>query len=131
MKLQYNGQELECITEGYWPEGVTMISSAGHSVNGVICLQSSRILTNVGTTLQAARWAILPPKPAQRRLTNREVGELCKKGWDVHRVDEVGNSWLYMLVDEKEPCYASLNKLRAPGSDEWVEPTSDLLEDDE
>ena len=128
MKLQYNGQELESVTEGYWAEGVTMISSAGHSVNGVICLQSSRILTNVGTTLQAARWAILPPKPAPRRLTNREAFELCKKGWDVLYKGDVARYFIYPLSRENEAACDYCEKLRAPGSDEWVEPTSDLLE---
>ena len=118
MKLQY---------EGYWPEGVTMISSAGHSVNGVICLQSSRILTTVGTTLQAARWAILPPKAAPHRLTNREFMTLCTKGWFFLHDGIVSNNGFYNLEHENEPVFGEY-KLRAPGSDEWVEPTSDLLE---
>ena len=127
--IDYNGQELECITEGYWPEGITMISSAGHSVGGVVCLQACRILTNVGTTLQAARWAILPPKPAPRRLTNREAFGLCKKGWDVLYKGDVARYFIYPLSRENKAACDYCEKLRAPDSDEWVEPTSDLLEE--
>ena len=125
--INYEGQELECITEGYWPEGITMISSAGHSVGGVVCLQACRILTNVGTTLQAARWAILPPKPAPRRLTNREVAKLCKAGWDACVCGTVSSAHEYSIHDENKEAEDTV--LRAPGSDEWVEPTSDLLEE--
>ena len=128
MKLQYEDQEVEIVTEGYWPEGVTMVSSAGHSVDGVICLQSCRILTKVGTTLQAAEWAIKPTKPAPRRLTNREALSLCKIGFDCLYDGDVAHSFIYPLVDEDKPACNWCQKLRAPNSDEWLEPTSELLE---
>ena len=132
--INYNGQELERITEGYWSEGVTLMHSESGiewEIGGIkaICLHNGRAFYEDGRTgITWKYWAILPPKQAPRRLTNREVMDLCKKGWDALWMDEVGHTWCYSLVDEKEPCCAALNKLRAPGSDEWVEPTADLLE---
>lgn len=134
MKINYNGQELETITEGYWPDGVTLV----HSDNGTawekgavkaICLRNSRAFYADGRTgYPWKHWAILPPKPAPRRLTNREALGLCRKGWDVLYRGDVATSFIYPISDENNEACEYCEKLRAPGSDEWVEPTSELLE---
>ena len=83
--MQYNGQDVELITEGYWPEGVTLIcSDDGIDWNvhgGIVCLHNCVAFYNRGDCgLTWKYWALLPAKPAPRRLTNREVADLCKKG---------------------------------------------------
>lgn len=133
MKINYNGQELETITEGYWPEGVTLL----HSDSGTeweagavkaICLHNGRALYADGRTgVSWEHWAVLPSKPAPRRLTNREVYSLSKKGWDVLNNGDAVFLPSYCIEDEDKICNW-VKKLRAPGSDEWVEPTTDLLE---
>ena len=134
MKINYNGQELETITEGYWPDGVTLLHSDGGveweagAVNA-ICLHNGRALYADGRTGSSwAHWAILPSKPAPRRLTNREAFELCRKGYDVLYRGDVARYFIYPLADENEAACEYCEKLRAPGSDEWVEPTTELLE---
>ena len=124
--MKYNGQEVELITEGYWPEGVTLICGE-YAITDVICLRAGRVITKVGTTALAGQWALLPTKPAPRRLTNREVAGLCRKGWDL-----LDGEWVYAHASykkqyENDPAPQGM-LLRAPGSDEWLEPTSDLLE---
>lgn len=132
-KLLYNGQPVELITLGYWPDGIDLICSDDGSVwhdKRAICLHDGIIFDeDCDTSVMYKYWAIKPAKHAARRLTNREVFELCKKGWDVLSVGKVQNYWPHRLIDENEPTLLNLEKLRAPGSDEWVEPTSDLLED--
>ena len=133
MKINYNGQELETITEGNWPDGVTMaVSDTPYSsvaLPNVICLRNRRAFFNDGDrSLSWKYWAVLPPKPATRRLTNREAFGLCRKGYDVLYRGDVAMSFIYPLADENEAACEYCEKLRAPGSDEWLEPTSDLLE---
>ena len=130
MKINYNGQELETITEGYWPEGVTLAQIGGFAceTTDVVCLCNGRVLTKRGTTASAKEWAVLPPKPAQRRLTNKEAFGLCRKGWDVLYRGDVAISFIYPISEENNEACEYCEKLRAPGSDEWVEPTTDLLE---
>ena len=131
--INYNGQELECITEGYWPEGVTLVwSDANGNAVGtyseVVCLVDGRAL---GVGHQSAiwdLWAILPPKPAPRRLTNREIHKLWRSGWDIKNILGLILTPEYHEDVEDSICTGQI-KLRAPGSDEWVEPTSDLLEE--
>ena len=123
--MQYNGQEVELITEGYWPEGVTLVCSE-YAITDVICLRAGRVITKVGTTSLAGQWAILPSKPAQRRLTNREVAKLCRAGWDACVCGTVSSAPEYSIHDENRE--AEDTAVRAPNSDEWLEPTSDLLE---
>ena len=125
--INYNGMELETITEGYWPEGATLISGGGTCVEKVVCLRAGRVITAVATTLQAGSWAILPPKPAPRRLTNLEVYALWRKGWDILGNGDAVVVPMYCIEDENKIC-DYVKKLRAPGSDEWLEPTSELLE---
>ena len=134
MKINYNGQELETITEGYWPEGVTLVYSNNEtwweagSVNA-ICLHNGRAFYSDGTCGGVWKhWAILPHKPTTRRLTNREAFGLCRKGWDMLYRGDVAISFIYPLADENEAACEYCEKLRAPGSDEWLEPTNDLLE---
>ena len=125
--INYKGMELPCIESGYWPDGVTMLCGAGYAVNNVVCLQAGRVITKVGTTSRAGEvWAILPPKPAPRRLTNREVAKLCRAGWDACVCGTVSSAPEYSIHDEND--YVEDTSLRAPNSDEWLEPTSDLLE---
>ena len=132
--MQYNGQEVELITEGYWPEGVTLICSD----DGKTWLEKKSVCLHKGLCLYADRndgdssipwkyWAILPTKPATRRLTNREVANLCKKGWDTADGEWVYLYWHYKKEYENDPTPQGVT-LRAPDSDEWLDPTSDLLE---
>ena len=133
MKINYNGQELETITEGYWPEGVTLL----HSDSGTeweagavkaICLHNSRALYADGRTGSSwAHWAILPPKSAPRRLTNREIHKLWRNGWDIKNGSGLICTPEY-TEDVEDIANTAVITLRAPGSDEWVEPTTDLLE---
>ena len=137
MKLQYEDQEVERITEGYWPEGVTLIRSDDGSdfeqFENVVCLRTREdgygvALTKAGHSSAHWRyWAIKPTKPAPRRLTNREVANLCKKGWDTADGEWIYLHWHYKKEYENDPTPQGVT-LRAPGSDEWLEPTSDLLE---
>lgn len=133
MKINYNGQGLEAITEGYWPEGVTLVCEKNNLFKifaDVVCMRNSRVMLkngdSYGDKLAFSYWAILPPKPATRRLTNREVLALCRKGWDVCVCGTVSSTPEYSIHDEDEE--AEDTSLRAPGHDEWVEPTSELLE---
>lgn len=135
MKINYKGRELEVITDGYWPEGVTLVCEKNNSFEifaDVVCMQNSHVMLkngdSYGAKLAFSYWAVLPPKPAPRRLTNREAFGLCRKGWDVLYRGDVAISFIYPLADENEAACEYCEKLRAPGSDEWVEPTSDLLE---
>ena len=138
MKLQYEGQEVERITEGYWPEGVTLIRSDDGSdfeqFENVVCLRTREdgygvALTKAGHSSAHWRyWAIKPTKPAPRRLTNREAAELVTG----KRFSVLDGEWVYHYTTykagyENEQAPKGI-KLRAPGSDEWLEPTSDLLE---
>ena len=132
MKMQYNGQEVETITKGYWPEGVTLICSDDgidwNPLLDVVCLHDCHVFyKNAEVGLRWKYWALLPAKPAPRRLTNREVAKLCKKGWDVYKGGHIGCALWYGEQDENMEVECEL-KLRAPDSDEWLEPTSDLLE---
>ena len=130
--MQYNGKDVELITEGYWPEGVTLIcSDDGIDWNvhgGIVCLHNCVAFYNRGDCgLTWKYWAILPTKPAQRRLTNREVAGICRKGWDL-----LDGEWVYAHASykkeyENDPTPQGV-MLRAPNSDEWLEPTSELLE---
>lgn len=85
MKIEYKGQELETITEGYWPDGVTLVFCDEYfsvrKCKGVVCLRNGVAPTlSAGCTAQWKYWAVLQPKPAVRRLTNREALALCRKG---------------------------------------------------
>ena len=130
--MKYKGMKVELITEGFWPEGVELICSDDgvewHS-STFVCLHSGRGFRSNGTTSSHWEyWAILPPKKAPRRLTNREVAKLCRAGWDVICDKEfVGQSYSYYVKYENEEVDNSIH-VRAADSDEWVEPTSDLLE---
>ena len=131
--MKYNGQEVELITEGYWPEGVTLI----YSDDGIswierkdcVCLAKSTAfsLSYITNAVGWEYWAFLPAKPAPRRLTNREVGTLCKKGWDTADGEWIYLHWHYKKEYENDPTAQGVT-LRAPNSDEWLEPTSELLE---
>ena len=124
--INYNGQELECITEGYWPEGVTLIGKFG-LIADVILLHEGFAHTKRGVMSSPwDKYAILPPKQAPRRLTNREIYNLWRNGWDVCSCGTIGTPE-YSIHDENEAADDDVS-IRAPGSDEWVEPTSDLLE---
>lgn len=131
--MKYNGQDVELITEGYWPEGVLLIQSNycdewNAPSCKAICLHNGMafyIDGHVGRYFE--HWAILPTKPAPRRLTNREVSTLCKKGWDTADGEWVYLYWHYKKEYENDPTPQGVT-LRAPSSDEWLEPTSDLLE---
>ena len=130
--MQYNGQEVGLITEGYWPEGETLICSddgENWSIHQeIVCISNCTSFYRHGDCgCKWQYWALLPAKPAQRRLTNREIYGLWRKGWDI--CDNYGTviTPKYSLAVEGCPC-TSLITLRAPNSDEWVEPTSDLLE---
>ena len=96
----------------------------------MICLHNGRAFFEngcVGNTWKY--WAILPPKPAPRRLKNRELADLCRKGWDVLWERRVYEFHDYDKGEEGVPCCENVEAVRAPGSDEWVEPTSDLLDE--
>lgn len=134
MKIKYNGMELETITEGYWPEGVTLVfcddgdTTCADGWGGVVCLFNGHAFTRSGAASPHwQHWAILPPKPAQRRLTWREAYGLWRSGWDFLSECELVQEPCYKQDEETSPVDGN-QKLRAPGSDEWVEPTSDLLE---
>jgi len=74
--------------------------------------------------------AALLKKPS-RRLTNREVGELCKKGWDILFDGDIYYGYYPQKVDPRvENNFANVNvsSMRAPNSDQWRDPTTDLLE---
>lgn len=134
MKIKYNGMELETITEGYWPDGATLIAEDRSSgvvieLREINCLIRGRAFSGArGPTGYYSAWTILPTKPAPRRLTNREALGLCKNCWDCLYDGNVAHSFIYPLIDEDKPAYKWCQKLRAPNSDEWREPTSDLLE---
>ena len=130
--MTYNGQEVELITEGYWPEGVRLICSDDgvywNERGCVVCLCSCVAFYKRGDCGQPWKyWAIKPAKQAPRRLTNREVAKLCKKGWDTADGEWVYLHWHYKKEYENDPTPQGVT-LRAPGSDEWLEPTSELLE---
>lgn len=66
--------------------------------------------------------------PAPRRLTNREVAELVAR----EKFSVLDGEWVYHYMTykteyENEPTSKGI-KLRAPNSDEWLEPTTALLE---
>lgn len=134
MKINYNGQELETITEGYWPEGVTLLySDSGTeweaSAIKAICLHNGRAFYADGRTGSSwTHWAVLPPKPATRRLTNRELADLCREGWDVLWEGRVYAFHDYDKGEEDMQCCENAKAVRAPGSDEWVEPATEMLE---
>ena len=127
--INYEGQELECITEGYWPEGVTLIGKFGLMADVILLHEGFAHTKNGVTSIPWYKYAILPPKPAPRRLTNLEAFRLCKKGWDVLYKGDVARYFIYPLSRENKAACDYCEKLRAPDSDEWVEPTSDLLEE--
>ena len=132
MKLQYDGQEVETITEGYWPEGVTLVCSNDGvdwiNRSGIVCISNGVAFYKDGECGQPWKyWAIKPTKPATRRLTNREVAKLCRAGWDRKRNDQIRTYYGYRSDMENDPVPQG-NLLRAPNSDEWLEPTSELLE---
>lgn len=132
MKINYKGQELETITEGYWPDGITLVAvdiCAHQEYKDVVCLHNSNAFFANGTSsgLNWPHWAILPSKPAPRRLTNREVYGLWRKGWDLKDYNGFVCYPGYSDKFEKETIDAGY-KLRAPNTDEWLEPTTDLLE---
>ena len=132
MKMQYNGQEVELITEGYWPEGVTLICSEDgvdwNEHGGIVCISDGMPFYKGGYCGQFLKhWALIPAKPAPRRLTNREVAKLCRAGWNL-----LDGEWVYAHASykkeyENDPTPQGVT-LRAPNSDEWLEPTSELLE---
>lgn len=130
--INYNGMELPCIESGYWPNGETLVcgdSPNGETeITGVVCLQSERAFSsNAGVSARYLFWAILPQKPAARRLTNRETLGLCRKGYDIDILGMVGATFWYTKNQDDE--YVSDGtRLRAPNTDEWLEPTTDLLE---
>ena len=129
--MKYNGQEVELITEGYWPEGETLICSNdgknwSHRLD-VVCLHNEHVFyKNAEVGARWKYWALLPAKPAPRRLTNREVAKLCRAGWDACVCGTVSSAPEYSIHDENRE--AEDTALRAPNSDEWLEPTSELLE---
>ena len=134
MKLQYEGQEVERITEGYWPEGVELIQSNGGTVwnapsRKVVCLKNGVAFYEDGRRgMRFEYFAIKPTKPAPRRLTNREVAELAAE----KRFSVLDGEWVYRYMNykaeyENDPTPKGI-KLRAPDSDEWLEPTTDLME---
>ena len=131
MKMQYNGQDVELITEGYWPEGVELIcgdDGVRWQSSTFVCLRNMVGFRANGTmSADWKHWALLPAKPAPRRLTNREVAELCKKGWDTADGEWIYLHWHYKKEYENDPTPQGVT-LRAPNSDEWLEPTSELLE---
>ena len=137
MKLQYEGQEVECITEGYWPEGVELIcSDDGHVFNpfeNSVCLRTREdgygvaLSKNGFTSCVWKYWAIKPTKPAPRRLTNREVAMLCRGGWDVCFNGLIGSKFWYKKNQDDSDIELGV-ELRTPDSDEWLEPTTALLE---
>ena len=133
MKVTYNGQEVELITEGYWPEGVTLICG----YDGVTWLEEKVFFLRDGHAIFDGKekgtcwthytyWALLPAKIAHRRLTNREVAKLCRAGWDACVCGTVSGAPEYSVHDENREAEDTV--LRAPNSDEWIEPTSELLE---
>lgn len=137
VKLQYEGQEVETITEGYWPEGVTLICSDDgidvRFINAAVCLQTgpdgygAAVAKDGFTTSRWKYWAIKPTKPATRRLTNREMAKLCRDGWDRKYKGRIRTTGGYGEDIENDPIPDGV-LLRAPDSDEWLEPTTELLE---
>ena len=127
--MQYNGQEVELITKGYWPEGVTLISSDdGENWNihqEIVCISNGTAFTGMGDC--GCKWQYWAIKPATRRLTNREVAGLCRKEWDLLDGEWVYTHASYQKEYENDPAPQGVT-LRAPNSDEWLEPTSELLE---
>jgi len=70
-------------------------------------------------------------KKPSRRLTNREVGELCKKGYDILFAGDIYYGYYPLKVDhraENSPANVNASSMRAPNSDQWRDPTTDLLE---
>lgn len=133
--INYNGMELECIDSGYWRDGVTLVR--GDEIDEMtecelkaICLyENVAMYSDKETSAYWKYWAILPPKPAPRRLTRREVYALWRKGWDYRSASGRVLEPSYMDVD-KDELKQQGSRLRAPNTDEWLEPTSDLLERD-
>ena len=131
--ISYNGMELECIESGYWPDGVTLVCSDNGKdfrvINFAVILRNGRSLSENGVPSAHWRhWAILPPKPAQRRLTNRELAGLARKEYDVLWLDRVCPFHDYDKCSENDQCSENVKGVRAPNSDEWLEPTIALLE---
>lgn len=132
-KMLYDGQEVDLITEGYWPDGVTLIardeSSSGLSeYRDVICLHNNMaFLVDGDTSFKWALLAIKPATPAPRRLTNREVLGLCRNGYDICYNGFISTAMHYDKNKDDSDVNAGV-RLRAPGSDEWREPTTELLE---
>ena len=130
--MKYNGQEVKLINKGYWPEGVTLICNDGDEkdwvdIDDVVCLRNNYSFRKDGSrSLHWPNWAIKPTKPAPRRLTNREVAKLCRAGWDACVCGTVTSAHEYGIHDEND--YVEDTSLRAPNTDEWLDPTSELLE---
>lgn len=134
--INYNGMELECIDSGYWPNGVTLVmcdvegQDVRFSVNTIFLHENIALYVEDGKRHNTGHWkywAILPPKPAPRRLTKCEAYRLWRKGWDYKNASGRVLEPCYMDSDKDELTHQG-SRLRAPNSDEWLEPTSDLLE---
>ena len=133
--IYYNGMELECIESGHWPDGVTLVGSDGCAhifhERKVFYLRDGHAIfdgkENGTCWTKLSCWAIVPPKPSPRRLTNREIHKLWRKGWDIKNGSGLICTPEY-TEDVEDIANTAVITLRAPGSDEWVEPTSNLLE---
>lgn len=131
--INYDGMELECVDSGYWPDGIDMLCTDVEvfesDVKGIVCLQSGVAFLKDGcTTSRWKYWAILPQKPAPPRLTNRQLFNLCQNGYAILFNGSVFGYWNYSIDSENNACSAGVTGVRSPNSDEWLEPTRDLLE---
>ena len=134
--INCKGIELECIESGYWPDGVTLVmcdvegQDVRFSVNTIFLHENIALYVEDGKRHNTGHWnywALLPPKPAPRRLTNRETYGLWRKGYDFQ--SNCGTIMEPAHNVQIENCAVPDGwKLRAPNTDEWLEPTSDLLE---